>query len=163
MPGSGRVYVIGVDSTKASVDRLKKTLANFVNPGDHVHIAAVIPDPATEKTTEVGVAGSLGSGYTEPESGADKLKRRVKEVEDNFTTLYAPVLKETGIHYEVAVLLTPSKTKAIGEVLVSYAEKVHASAIVMGKSDRSALQELFIGSVAKVILKSATMPVIIIN
>ncbi len=50
----------------------------------------------------------------------------------------------------VAVLLTPSQTKAIGEVLVSYAEKVHASAIVMGKSDRSALQELFIGSVAKV-------------
>lgn len=43
-----------------------------------VHIAAVIPDPATEKTTEVGVAGSLGSGYTEPESGADKLKRRVR-------------------------------------------------------------------------------------
>lgn len=50
----------------------------------------------------------------------------------------------------VAILLTPSITKRIGEVIVKYAEEAAADAIVIGKSDRGKLAELFLGSVSNV-------------
>ena len=53
-------------------------------------------------------------------------------------------------HLPVAILVTPSKTKAIGETLTNYATRVNATALALGKSDRSKVQELFLGSVFKV-------------
>lgn len=50
----------------------------------------------------------------------------------------------------MAILVTPSKTKAIGETLTNYATRVNATALALGKSDRSKVQELFLGSVFKV-------------
>jgi nucleotide-binding universal stress UspA family protein len=47
--------------------------------------------------------------------------------------------------------------------IVSYAMKTHADAIVMGTHGRSGLKRLFMGSVAEGVLRSASVPVVIVR
>ncbi|KAK2080677.1 hypothetical protein QBZ16_000531 [Prototheca wickerhamii] len=145
--------------------RLERFLAEFVNPGDEVHLAHVIPE--AKETLTVGMAGALsstlgGSGRASTESAQEQGERRIKQAKEDMQNNYVPVLTARNVPFEVAILVTPSKTKAIGETLTNYATRVNATALALGKSDRSKVQELFLGSVFKVVLDKTTTNVIVL-
>lgn len=136
--------VVAVDGSKSAERAFAVALALAKAEGSNVAICSVV-DPTSAIWNSAGPSGeqALADAQTTAQGTLDDAMAKAAAA---------------GIPAEGSLLLGAPAFE-----IVSYAGKIKADAIVMGTHGRSGLKRLFMGSVAEAVLRSATVPIVIVR
>jgi nucleotide-binding universal stress UspA family protein len=158
--GDGRIFIVPVEDSKASIDATVWLADTVYRPGDVIVLIHIIPSVPFFMVPTMGVspdtfllANSLTDEYKEEFSN--------KVIKDTFE----PLLKERGVDYRVEILLELSdgSSQGLGRAILSRADACKADLICIGSQSRGGLSEFFLGSVANYVDHHATMPVVVVH
>ena len=158
--GDGRIFLVPVEDSKASIDATVWLADTVYRPGDVIVLIHIIPSVPFFMIPTMGVspdtfllANSLTDEYKEEFSN--------KVMKDTFE----PLLKERGVDYRVEILLELSdgSSQGLGRAILSRADACKADLICIGSQSRGGLSEFFLGSVANYVDHHPTMPVVVVH
>ena len=158
--GDGRVFLVPVEDSKASIDATVWLADTVYRHGDVIVLVHIIPSVPFFLVPTMGVspdtfllANSLTDEYKEEFSN--------KVIQDTFE----PLLKEREVDYRVEILLELSdgSSQGLGRAILSRADACKADLICIGSQSRGGLSEFFLGSVANYVDHHATMPVVVVH
>mmetsp|Transcript_7020 Transcript_7020/g.18002 ORF Transcript_7020/g.18002 Transcript_7020/m.18002 type:complete len:415 (-) Transcript_7020:187-1431(-) len=150
--GSGRNLAVAIDNSSLSEKSLKWTLDNVYRAGDTVHVMHVVPP--------LGGAAAVADGFGD--SSID--------VDDGVSEKYRAMLDVAQVKYEIDLIQEHFLDSIIaddvrmGTALVSKAEDLDASMLVMASHSKGGMDEFLIGSVSSYVTRHANdIPVIVLH
>jgi structural maintenance of chromosome 2 len=155
--GESRVLLVCIDESSGSGHVFDWGLKNFYRAGDTLHLLHVIaPARRLVVTPDMGLEGVLEDD--------EETRRKVEEHAQNFIKeRFETKLAELKIPYQVEIVRGCVDNDSIGALLCRRAEQLNAGVVLMGKHNRGAVKEFFIGSVSNYALHHCKQPVLVLH
>eukprot|EP00193_Tetraselmis_chui_P013290 CAMPEP_0177782248 /NCGR_PEP_ID=MMETSP0491_2-20121128/18338_1 /TAXON_ID=63592 /ORGANISM="Tetraselmis chuii, Strain PLY429" /LENGTH=430 /DNA_ID=CAMNT_0019302479 /DNA_START=840 /DNA_END=2132 /DNA_ORIENTATION=- len=150
--GEGRAIAVAVDDSALSEKSLQWTVDNVYRHGDTVHMMHVVP-PLAE---DVPVADGFGDS--------------MENAQDGVSDKYKEILEAAHVPYKIDLVqehfIDSIKADAVrlGTALVSKAEDLDASVLVMASHGKGDVEEFLLGSVTSFVTHNANdLPVVVLH
>ncbi|PRW59405.1 adenine nucleotide alpha hydrolase [Chlorella sorokiniana] len=144
-------YLVPVDDTDDSEEAIDWAIQMF-GPGSVFHLLHVVPEPQ--------MLHLWAGTYIPPDENAELI-----EVEDTklfVSHRFAKKLIAAKIPFKLHVVVGPTDSESVSNVILKKAQDVSAECIVMARHSKGRLKEMWVGSVTKACVHKSQVPVAVV-